>query len=745
MFDSLEAPVPDLTLDQIGALAEQHYGLMGTPTRLGGERDLNVLVNDGHSSAVLKVTDAAHDEIPAAIAALRHVAATDPRFPVPRVIPSASGEPWVTVAAGDRAYRVSAFSFLSGECLPPGPLDRTRAHGIGASLGRLQHALRGFMHPGALRPLLWDARRASYLVAWVGSIPDPALQPVVEGLLDRSAALRPRLDQLPTQVIHHDFNRANLLANAQSEAIAGVLDFGDLLHGPRIQDVAVAIAYAALDHPDPLEPATAVLSGFLDTVALEPEEIDLLRELVSIRFAQSLTIAHHRVRLHPHNTDYIASDTTAVTGTLDRWLRLEADTIDAAFRSVAGFVAPAETAKLVQRRSTSLWSGLRLAHDSPLHLVASSGVWLEDRSGEKYLDAYNNVVQVGHSNARVINAATVQARRLNTNTRYLTEPVVALAEAITARLPGSLSVCFFVNSGSEATDLAWRIARTVTGRAGAITTTHAYHGWTEAMYAISPEERPVDDQPSWHTTIAPPHADGPSISDALEGLAATGHEPAAIWFDATFSSDGIATPPASYLDHAIAEVRSAGGLYIADEVQGGLGRVGPGFWGFTAGTAVPDIVTLGKPLGNGYPIGAVITSAEIAATFAERGYFFSTFGGNPVSAAAALMVLRITDELELSHRAQAVGQFLRNELPGLLVSLGDDVEIRGSGTFLGADLRGSAIAEALVEAMRVRGVLVSRTGPFGSVVKIRPPLVFDLHHAERLLEATAGAVRTIGG
>jgi 4-aminobutyrate aminotransferase-like enzyme/Ser/Thr protein kinase RdoA (MazF antagonist) len=748
MPDLLDNPAPNLSIGALGDIARDLFGLDGTVHLLDSERDQNALVEIGGGRFTIKVANTAEaaGTLDFESAALSHVAAVDPDLPVPRVIPTLDGGQTGRVDVDGARHQVRALTYLTGMPVPAGPIPADMASTIGATLGRLQRALRGFFHPAAGRRLLWDARRAGELVSWVDSLADPETRALAGHVLAvKAAATLPKLMALPSQVVHNDFHRDNLLTDpADPTRLSGILDFGDSLHAPRIQDLAVAAMYAALEHPDPGSAVAAVIDGYCRVAEIEPGELEILPDLVSIRLAQSLTIAAHRAALHPENVDYIHSDSPEIEAALHLWESLPAEGVRAALESAAAMPpGPMPTAGVAARRNRFLWSGLGLSYQEPLHLVEGQGVWLRDAEGRRYLHAYNNVPQVGHANHRVVRAASQQASRLNTNTRYLTDPVVRLAEQLADRLPGPLEVCLFVNSGSEANDLAWRIARTVTGEAGAIVTKHAYHGFTGDIYALSPEERPPEEAPEWVATMAAPGSTGPGVDDALEQLRKAGHSPAGLWVDATFSSDGIYAPPTGFLSSVARAVREQGGLFIADEVQGGLGRVGLDYWAFAVDELAPDIVTLGKPLGNGFPIGAVVTTREIADRFAGLGYFFSTFGGNPVAAAAASTVLHLTDELGLPERAEEVGAALLRGMGEALDRAPGGVRLRGRGAFIGAEMADAGTATALVEGLRGAGVLVGLTGPLDSVVKIRPPLVFDAEHAERLLEATAAVASEI--
>ena len=410
---------------------------------------------------------------------------------------------------------------------------------------------------------------------------------------------------------------------------------------------------------------------------------------------------------------------------------------------------------LSSRRRAVMGPGMRTSYERPLHAVSAEGVWITDVAGECHLDAYNNVAHVGHGRQEVVDAIARQARLLNTNTRYLVGVVVEYASRVAGLFPGDLGVVIFANSGSEANDLAWRIARTVTNREGMVVTEHAYHGATALTMATSPEETGLDALPPWVTSVPAPnlhrgdHAAGPepglaygqAVGDAIERLAGVGHLPAAFVCDTVFASDGIFDSPSGYLATAYAQTREAGGLCIADEVQAGFGRVGERLWGFAGHGVEPDIVTLGKPMGNGHPLAAVVTTPAIADAFARRGYWFSTFAGNPVSAAAGMAVLDVMESEGLARQADRVGEHLRLGLKGMAGFHACISDVRGPGLFVGVDIAAGSgepdphRASAIVERMREQRILIGRTGIHRNVLKIRPPLVFEEAHVDLLLEA----------
>lgn len=413
--------------------------------------------------------------------------------------------------------------------------------------------------------------------------------------------------------------------------------------------------------------------------------------------------------------------------------------------------------ELSQRRQRVMGPAYRLFYEQPLHLVRGEGVWLYGDDGNKYLDCYNNVASVGHCHPRVVEAISKQAAQLNTHTRYLHENVVRYAERLAATLPEKLSVCMFTCTGTEANDLALRMARAVTGNSGVIVLEDAYHGNSNSVFDLSTEDYPAAEKPAHIATVEAPDgfrgryrgdspdtgiAYGAMIGAAAERLAGCGHPPAMFIADNIFSSSGVLTPPPEYLREAYRQVRAAGGLAVADEVQSGLWRLGDSAWAFESAGVVPDIVTMGKPLGAGHPVAAVVTTQEIAGKFADKYHYFNTFGGNPVSAAAGMAVLDVIRERDIPGNVRSTGEYLEQGLQSLQSRFAQVADIRGRGLFYGIELvkDGKELAPAGADAQRLRehlrdnGVLLGTTGPHGNVVKIRPPMVFNRRHADILLD-----------
>jgi 4-aminobutyrate aminotransferase-like enzyme len=393
---------------------------------------------------------------------------------------------------------------------------------------------------------------------------------------------------------------------------------------------------------------------------------------------------------------------------------------------------------LIQERSRLLGRNLSVAYERPLNIVRGSMQYLYDDEGRRYLDAYNNVAHVGHCHPRVVAAGQQQMELLNTNTRYLSELILEYAEKLTATLPEPLRVCFFVNSGSEANELALRLARAHTKARDLIVLEHAYHGNTTTLIDISPYKHDGpggEGAPTWvHKSPLPKSQDDAEHVAELAGqLKLCG-----FIAESMPSVAGQIIFPDGYLARVYEGVRDAGGVCIADEVQTGYGRIGTHFWAFEKYGVVPDIVVLGKPIGNGHPIGAVITTRAIADSFANGMEFFSTFGGNNVSCAIGLKVLEVLRDENLQAHALEVGELLLAGLRELQQRHEIISDVRGSGLFIGVELMrdsqpASEEASRLVNQMRERGILFGTDGPHHNVLKIRPPMPFSQADADQLL------------
>jgi 4-aminobutyrate aminotransferase-like enzyme/Ser/Thr protein kinase RdoA (MazF antagonist) len=708
----LETQPPRFTADEVARIADELFGIRGTASDLGSERDATFLIDDGEGGAILKISNLGEDAAVLDLehAAIAHVLGVDPELPIARPL------------AGRATYdghHVRLFERLHGRSGGPG-LDDEAIRAFAAVHARLNLALRSFFHPAAGRELLWNLAYTPKLRRLLDAIDDRERRDIVERVLDTfEGRVAPRWPRLRAQVVHADFTLGNVLFDEEAR-IAAIVDFGDCAWSAQVADFAVALASLLRGRPadDVFRTGRIAVDGYTSHIPLEPDELSVLGHLVAARLAMIVAISAWRVRNYPENADYITAEDDDSWALLELFDGLGPDTVA---HELGAPAATVPTDELARRRAETLGALLTpLTYASPVHLVRGEGVWLFDPDGNRILDAYNNVPVVGHCHPRVTEAVVRQTRTLNTHARYLYEPLVELAERLLATMPpdAGLDTVMLVNSGSEANDMAWRIATAATGSRRAAVTEHAYHGVSEAIADLSPEEWPRGYMPPHVVRVPPRTLQLPELDD----LAAT-------FLDLGLTSDGIWIPQADRVAELAERTRAAGGLFVADEVQAGYGRFGEHLWAFAHYDVAPDIVTLGKPMGNGYPVAAVITRKELVERFPFAGEVFSTFGGNPVAAQAALAVLDVIEDEGLVAHAATVGAQLADGLRTLAP------DVRGRGLLVGVQLDSPEVATRTVDRLRDAGILVGRTGPRGDVLKIRPPLVFAEEHVELLLSA----------
>ena len=760
---------PCLTNGEVLEFARDLYGLGGTISPLDSERDQNFRIDTPSGDQfVIKIANSATDQaiLMMQVEALAHIAMVDPDLPVPRVLYSRNESALERIQANDgRSHVVQVLTYMPGRYPPDGSTSRTLLRPLGACLARLALALRGFYHPAANYELLWDLKQAAVLRDYLHHIPDPGHRQLADYFLDRFERLvLPEIPKLRSQVIHNDFAPNNLVvAEDDPGEIVGIIDFGDMIHTPLVMDMAAPIAYMFREQDDLLEIAVEIIAAYHEILPLEPLELSLMYDLIATRLTMLNVIAAWRGNLFPDKREYIAGYVDSVWVKLAAWRTLDPAEVTRRYFRACGFwesedlVPPTRVSKetrsaQLERRARLLGSCAYLFYESPLHIVRGEGVWLYDDEGDRYLDVYNNVPHVGHCHPHVVKAISHQSRMLNTSTRYLHGLILELAERITSRLPEPLTVCMFVCTGTEANELAWRMAKLVSGNDGALITGHSYHGNSDSIIGFSSEEVPLEKLPTHVATLYAPLSNttfrepDSGLREAIKALRARDHGPAMLILDSGFTSDGIFTSPGGYLSTLYDETRRAGGLCVSDEVQAGFGRLGRHFWGFEFDDVVPDIVTMGKPMGNGHPLAAVVTRPEIAEALAAETGYFNTFGGNPVSCAAGLAVLDVIEVEGLQHNALVMGNYLRERLLGLRKDYPVLGEPHGAGLLLGVDvLNGdgspdSDLARRVMNHLRQNRVLIGTTGPNGNVLKIRPPIVFNQEHAELLLASLANAL-----
>ena len=995
MTVTLLSGTPTLEPADAADLAQELYGqeLSGQPdevTSLPSERDQNFLIRPPAGSAfVLKVGNAQENAELVDLQQRVHRHLADAGLPVPGVLENVRGTRTATTESSAGRHPVWAISFMPG--VPLGKVHRwTTAlfQDLGRRAAQVDHALEDFDHPRLHRTFHWDFAAAHEVVdQHLGKIADDDFRDQIESAFRRYEHVKPRLASLPKGAIHNDLNDYNVLAGtagdgggksasdffARGQSISAILDFGDMVHSYRIGDLAIALAYALFDQPDPLSSAVAGLRGYCSILEPTEDELAALFPLIGLRLVISACHAANQQCQRPDD-EYLSISQGPIRRLLPRLLALPPALAESAFREARGldpnprasaagawlesvgrqptelaamldapaFVGldlgpsspffegdpssqrapePEEGSVLIGRfgetrlrsesrpletpsgpvafsplataslgldlwaapgteikaplagdwrhrpgggelhitagpvpftlrfspfQATELgaspqsvtsveagqglgvvdesghlrlhllvegstpasdcqdfclpdhfiwWSSLYLdpnlllgvppdllppkpptrkqAHASrrahlgpslslsyrrPVHMARGWRQYLWDCDGRRYLDGYNNVPHVGHCHPRIVDAAVSQMRRLNTNTRYIQDTVNTYAQRLAGLFPDPLEVCFFVNSATEANDLALRMARVATGHRDVLVQEAAYHGHTTTLIDISPYKHDGpggEGAPAWVHTVPTPDVyrgpygvDVPQVgkryaADVAAMLVEKELKLSAFIAETCPSVGGQILMPEGYLADVYAAVRRAGGLNIADEVQTGHGRIGSHLWAFEAHDVVPDMVVLGKPIGNGHPLAALITTREIADAFNTGMEFFSTFGGNTVSCAVGLAVLEVLEEEGLQAHALAVGEKLLAGFRQLMERHPLIGDVRGSGLFLGLELVRDrqtlepAGVEATFIASRLRelGILIGTDGPHHNVLKVRPPMPFNAEDAEVLLAA----------
>ncbi|MFW8593858.1 aminotransferase class III-fold pyridoxal phosphate-dependent enzyme [Cribrihabitans neustonicus] len=976
-----------------------HWGITAELQQLDGEYDLNFLAEGADGSGyILKAMRPGCDPalVDMQIAALDHIRARNAALPLPRVIRTLDGTAMAELQDEDGQPRlVWVQSRLPGRCYAKAaPKTLALIREAGAVLGGTTAALADFRHEGLAREFKWDLMQAGWINDRAECIADPARQGIIERICADFAKLEPVLAALRKQAIHNDANDYNLLVTGElSEPlhISGLIDLGDMCAAPRVCDLAIAAAYAVLDHPEPEAALAALVAGYHDAYPLTAAEVDLIWPLLRMRLAVSVVnstlmaaetlddpyvtisqapawrfleedsvntgLINARLRAAcglpvaegadrvlafletergnfaplmgqdlsdvpmgslsvenatwPQNpfhmpleeaarvgeefgtgvwlgyyneprliyaepafrkgpwkassrrTVHIAVDGFAPAGTPlhaplegtvfavenrdshldyggviilhhetpdgdafftlyghldpecctrlapgDRmakgaafcrlgdatqnggWaphvhfqLALSTEGMEADWPGVADpdelelwhalcpnpapllnlpdaktRYQPADKTAVMEGRRAHFAANLSLTYSDPVMLLRGWKHHLFDEWGRPYLDAYNNVPHVGHAHPRIQAVAADQLKRMNSNTRYLHPAQVAFAEKILSKMPDHLEVCFFVNSGTEANELALRLARAHTGAKGMVAPDHGYHGNTTGAVDISAykfNQPGGPGQPDWVELVEVAddyrgsfRRDDPAraqkfadfVDPAIARLQAKGHGVAGFIAETFPSVGGQIIPPKGYLPAVYQKIRAAGGVCIADEVQTGLGRLGEYYFGFEHQGASPDIVVLGKPIGNGHPIGVLVTTRAIAESFAKGPEFFSTFGGSTLSCRIGKEVLDIVDDECLQDNARRQGKALLEGLKELQARHRAIGDVRGMGLFLGVELIESDGSEATTlcfyvkNRMREHRILIGSEGPKDNILKIRPPLTIESADTEMLLE-----------
>ncbi len=759
--------LPDISKRDAEELCREYFGIDGRAEHLGRRKGPNFLVRVDDASFVLKVaSDVAQralldmqNQVMGHLA--RHSAIT-----VPEVIRDRSGQQMVLHEDDEgRSLLIRVLSYLPGapyaQVASPSAELETK---LGAFLGEMNKALADFMHPLAHRYLEWDLHCAQDVInEGIVSLQDPGERQQVESVLARyMAEVLPRAGSLPKGILHNHANDHHVLVNdaAQPTEIAGMIDFGDVTHTFRVAEVATACAYAVQHRPTPLESMSRIIAGYHAANPLDESELSVVFHLVCLRLAVSMVHGARGAQQDPGN-DHLKTGQSSTRQALTQLLSIDPITAELTIRRGCHAVGRSP-ADLVEGRKRVLSPSLSLSYPDPVKIVRGRGAYLYDEDGHRYLDMVNNVCHVGHCHPQVVAAGQQQMADLNTNTRYLHDGIVGYAERLLATFPEPLSVIMFVNSGSEANELALRLARTHTGCEEVLVVDGAYHGNTQACIDISPykfDGAGGGGRKPWIRVVDVPDAyrgvhrgwteeTGVRYAEDAAAIIAQRDQPAAYICESLQGVGGQVVMPPGYLDGVYRAVRSLGGVCIADEVQVGFGRVGACWWGFQTQEVVPDIVTLGKPMGNGHPLAACVTTREIADSFANGMEYFNTYGGNPVSCAIGSAVLDVIEQEQLIQHARDVGTTMLTRLRVLQERFPAIGDVRGMGLFLGIELvkdrrdltPAATLARHIVETARKQRILLSAEGPHHNVIKIKPPMVFGHDEAEMFLDFLEGVL-----
>jgi 4-aminobutyrate aminotransferase-like enzyme len=530
-----------------------------------------------------------------------------------------------------------------------------------------------------------------------------------------------------------------------------------------INNLAIACTYAMLDTENPLETAAAIVKGYNEKLALTELEVSLLYYLVAGRLCISLCQSAYNYSLDSTNEHHFLTEKPAWK-LLYQLIRINPLKAHNEFRIACGFSSIIKKEdnheSLLKERREHIGKNLSISYSKKVKIDKGALQYLYDDQGNTFLDCVNNVSHVGHCHPTVVKAMQKQIATLNTNTRYLNDNIIEYAKQLTATLPKELTVCYFTNSGSEANDLAIRMSRHFTKQKDVIVLDHAYHGTSTTAIEMSPYKFDgkggFGKMPYIHKAQNPdlyrgefkhndPEAGKKYANDVtriISELATEDKKPAAFICETLLGVGGQIALPPNYLKEVYATIRKAGGICIADEVQVGFGRVGEKFWGFELQDVVPDIVVMGKPIGNGHPLAAVVTTREIADAFNNGMEYFNTFGGNPVSMATGLAVLSVIKEEELQKNALEVGTYLLERLSKLQPKYDIIGDVRGNGLFVGVELVRDRITlepavpeiDQIVEKMKDRGFFISTDGPLYNVLKIKPPVIFSKENADEFVD-----------
>jgi len=737
----------------INNILKKHYKLqLKSVSRLEGYESTNYKVEAKEGIFILKIYQNSirkKKELHAEERVLQHLN-TLKNSSFPKGITTTSGE--VFIEESGNIYRL--LTFVEGSFL--GEIRHTPAllESFGSFLGKMDLKLLTLQEEVfEAREIPWDLRHLNLSSPLLEFIPDPSDRNLVSYfMLQYREQIVPFAGQYRKSLIHNDGNEWNILTD--HNRVTGIIDFGDMCHTWLVNEVAIGMTYAMMQKDLPLDSGLQVLEGYQRELPLTKIECDSLYYLIAARLCISVCQSAFNSRENP-KSEYITISEKGAWKLLYQWLRINPLHAKRKCREVCGFPNPKSVSgtALLEHRRKHFGKNLSLSYKKPIHMVGAAFQYMYDAEGNTFLDAYNNIMLVGHCHPHVVEAGQKAMATLNTNTRYIYNSLRDYSDALLKRFPEPLNKVYFVNSGSEATDLAIRMSRTHTRKKKIMVLEHGYHGHTQSGMEISsykyntelgngkPEDTLETPMPkvygsSWENDGSAGAAYAQNTLKLIEkhsgSIAAFNAEP-------IVGCGGQVPLAKGYLNAIYPAIREQGGICISDEVQVGFGRLGEVFWGFELYEVIPDIVVIGKPMGNGHPMGAVITTDAIATSFEEGPEFFSSFGGNPVSCAIGLSVLEVIENEKKQEHALQTGEYFKKQLGSLQMKHKTIGDIRGHGLFLGIEMidgegqPNTELAGLLKNRLREQFILVGTDGPYDNVIKIKPPLAFNKSDVDQLV------------
>ena len=665
-------------------------------------------------------------------------------FKVPQNIPLPDGKLFFDYESN----RAKLLNFIEGDFLTAIEHTPTLMRDLGRKVAIMNKVLLGVKSPIlASRKLFWDIQYTQLSKHKIDLIQEPERRKIITYYIDRfTQFVLPIQHTLRHAIIHGDLNDYNILVN--QDEIVGFIDFGDATYSPMVNDLAIAMTYLMLDKPSPFEAILPLLQAYHEENPLSRQEVELLPDLITSRLCISLCNSAEKKHLKQDN-EYVLISEKPAWALLEQWVKTNPLKIKNLFLKATNFEIE-NLPDILSQRQAFTTASLGLSYQKPIHMSGGLFQYMFDDEGNTYLDAYNNIPHVGHTHPKVAQAISYQIRHLNTNTRYLYNMFSSYTEQLLKYFPKKLCKVFYVNSGSEANDLAVRIARTYTQRKQIAVLAQGYHGNTSLGIDISsykfdrkggkglPEQilkLPLPNQLNY------PEFNGAELAkQAIQLIESASEMPAAFIAEPISGCGGQVPLAKGYLQRLYSYLNQKGVVTIVDEVQTGFGRLGDWFWGFEMHEVIPDIVVLGKPIANGHPMAAVVTTQEIAEAFANGMEFFSSFGGNPVSCQAAQTVLGVIEEENLQENAKTTGEYFKECLQKLQQTYSRLADIRGEGLFLGIEFRDQnhqadpVTAVTVKEALKANFILTGTDGPENNVIKIKPPLCFNQANVDHFIE-----------